>query len=523
MLLKVKSLFQDELSKPSVDDILGALQRLRKRPDLERFSSQDIPSQSVNRYERTMTLVTHLIQRRKYPPSLFIYECVMDAMVDAQVSTFAVRKLLKEMERNAMPPTEYVLNSVLLFLTIHPDYALRSQVLDTLERQWHAISDDARAYVLVAMLREGQFELAYDGFVSDLEAGKTFEPWVYDIFIVVFGHEGFLDEMLDLAAKRRAITVQDDAGTFNLLYFTLDVCSSASHYPGTVWSWLAGMKDDKTVPSDGILENVLATAARHGDATLAAEVHSMISRRTRIHIHHYDAMVEAFAGNQNVEGVLRVMEIMHDNGLPISRKTALPLTELLCAHPKLIPEVEDVTREIAQKRDSGRIAGDIVDHVLEAKAKSTGADSALALYEEALALTGRKPSVATIQDMIVYSKEEEYRSRFIDDYRSRHTELSGSSKIWRKSHAVKLLQVFMEHGDLDLTFCHLNTWLENKTASEADLPAHSLRLLTHAASEAHDKTIVDTYDHYRRLGNQDALNIIKATVDTVKPQKPETF
>lgn len=446
----------------------------------------------------------------------------MDAMVDAQVSTFAVRKLLKEMERNAIPPSEYLLNSVLLFLTIHPDYALRSQVLDTLERQWHAISDDARAYVLVAMLREGQFELAYDGFVSDLEAGKTFEPWVYDIFVVVFGHEGFLDEMLDLAAKRRAITAQDDAGTFNLLYFTLDVCSSASHYPGTVWSWLAGMKDDKTVPSDGILENVLATAARHGDATLAAEVHSMISRRTRIHIHHYDALVEAFAGSQNVEGVLRVMEIMHDNGLPVSRKTALPLTELLCAQPKLIPEVEDVMREIAQKRDSGRIAGDIVDHVLEAKAKSTGVESAIALYEEALALTGRKPSVATIQDMIVYSKEGECRSRFIDEYKSRATELSGSSRIWRKSHAVKLLQVFLQHGDLDLTFSHLNTWLKNKTPSEADLPAHSLRLLTHVASEAHDRRIVVTYDHYRRLGNQDALNIIKATVDMVKPQKAET-
>lgn len=137
-------------------------------------------------------------------------------------------------------------------------------------------------------------------------------------------------------------------------------------------------------------------------------------------------------------------------------------------------------------------------------------------------MTGRKPSVATIQDMIVYSKEGECRSRFIDEYKSRATELSGSSRIWRKSHAVKLLQVFLQHGDLDLTFSHLNTWLKNKTPSEADLPAHSLRLLTHVASEAHDRRIVVTYDHYRRLGNQDALNIIKATVDMVKPQKAET-
>jgi pentatricopeptide repeat protein len=354
-----------------------------------------------------------------------------------------------------------------------------------------------------------------------LELGKTFDLWVYDIFVVVFGHEGFLDEMLDIAAKRKVTAAPDDKGTFNLLYHTLDVCSSASHYPGTLWSWLGGMKDDKIVPSDGMLENVLATAAKHGDATLAAEVYGMISRRTRIHIYHYDALVEAFARGKNIEGTLRVLEIMHDNGLPISRKTALPLTELLCAEPERITETENAMREVAQRRDDGRIAGEIVDLVLEAKAKSQGADSAIGLYEETWELAGRKPSVATIQDMIVHSKDEGLRRRFIDDYKSQITKLSDST-IWRKSHSIQLLQAFIEHGDLDLVFRHLNAWLKNKTSDEADLSRHSLRLLTHAASAAQDRRVLETYDHYCRLGNKAAVDMIKATVNDVKLQKTGT-
>lgn len=419
---------EETLAQASVDDIVAALDTIRDARGWT-FLGQDI-----DKHGRIMQLVEHLVCRRDQQPlSPFIYECLMDAMADPQGSVTAIRKLLDDMAAHNVKPTEQICQSALVALTNHPDYALRHEVLDMMKDYWFHVDARAQQNVVLGLLRDEQYELAHLRLTKLLEEYPLVDHWVLDVFIVVFGQLGFLDEMLQLLYWRESTTAAGGGGggkdkdkdrgkdMSGLVYYALDVCSQAFHHPGTMFAWNRAVRGGgglKAV-SDGTAGNVLATAARHGDATLATEALDVLSRQTRVRGHDYEAVVEAFAKGGDVAGAMGILGIMGENGLRVGRASTRAVVEALRRQPELAGEAEAALRRLR------KVPVAAVGAVLQGLAATQGATAALGLYGDVPQLCGgagggQHVSAATMQVLMVHSDHVETTRALARDYMERH-------------------------------------------------------------------------------------------------------
>ncbi|KAF4125250.1 pentatricopeptide repeat protein [Geosmithia morbida] len=414
VLLRPTPPTEETLSDTPTEEIAAALRRMRA---VQGFS---VHGQRLDRYQRILQLVEHLVGKRGWPPSdAFVYECMMDAMADPRGSASGVRALLRSTWSDA-GPSEMACRSALTALSVHPDYALRQQVLSAMRTYWMAEDDrDVAQSVLAAMLREGQVEMAYDRLMRLVDDGERVDLWLYDVFVVVLAREGHLDEMLSVLLRRKQAKGADHA-MLSLTGHALDVCAAASHLDGVVWAWTAAVRNDRIQPSDGVLENVLATAARHGNVGIATEAHAMLSRRGRVQIHHYEALVDAFARDADAPGALRVLNIMQRSGFRVEREHTRSVYALLRSSDNdVLDAAEAALREMADESQDGRVPPGIVSVVVEARSKNHrgGSDAAHALYADFRHLTGEDPAASTIQDMILHSNVFDRTRGYLDDYK----------------------------------------------------------------------------------------------------------
>ncbi|POR33880.1 Uncharacterized protein TPAR_05911 [Tolypocladium paradoxum] len=431
---------EDTLGDAPVDDIVAALATMRD-PHGWSFHGQDI-----DRHGRIIQLVGHLLRARGQPPKPFIYECLMDAMVDPQGSAKGVRKLLDDMTWQNIKPTATMCQSALAALANHPDYTLRQEVLAVMQEFWFTMDTTAKQSVVLGLLRDEQYELAYARLTEMIEQDVRVELWVYDIFIMVFGKLGFLDEMLLLLYRRKNVNATDD-GMTNLLYYTLDVCSQAFHHSGTLFAWNAVVRNSLLQPSDGIVENVLATAARYGDTALATEALERISQRTRVLAYHYEAVAEAFARSGDMAGALRILGIMKQNGIRIVRGTTRAMHEALKRSPRLVREAETALRSLEA---DGQLPLAVVSVVMEAIAEMHGSEQAMDLYRDVPSLCGEQASASMVQTLIMHSRDGETRRSLARDYAANIAQDDDAARNPQVYNS--LISACAEAGEMDLAF-----------------------------------------------------------------------
>ncbi|KAG6146157.1 hypothetical protein E4U28_001062 [Claviceps purpurea] len=434
---------EDMMRQASVADILAALRLMRQ---LEGWNCH---GHQIDRYDRILLLVRHLLLERLHPPTFLIYECLMDAMIDPQGSVKGIRMLLDELAARDMKPSSPICHSALAALSIHPDYVLRQQVLDTMQEQWFTIGQDAKQSLVLGLLRDEQYELAYLRLSEMVDQNEAIDSWVYDIFIVVFGQLGYFDELLLLLYRRKSF-VDEDKDVASLLYYTLDMCSRAFHYRGTVFAWNAIVRTSLLQPSDGVVENVLATAARHGDTALATEALDKISRRTRLLAHHFEAVAEAFAANNDMDGAFHALCVMQKNGIPIVQANTRGVYEALRRSPELIHTAEESIRSLVSSEQQVPVVA--VGVVVELIAETQGTEAALNLYDDIPELCGEPASSTTIQTLIVRSRHMETTRALVKDYAAL-VAAGGDEGPVRSPHVYSsLIIACVEADDLDLAF-----------------------------------------------------------------------
>jgi hypothetical protein len=460
-----------------------------------------VHGQVFNRHERIIQIVNHLVQKRDVPVDIFTYECMMDAMVDPQGSAKGARALLKEMEQEKMPLTDTICRSALAALAVHPDYALRLQVLDYMKEHWLTLGLGDLAYNLLGLLRDGQYELAYDSLMGSIGEGTHLDIWLFDVFVVVFGHQGFLEEALQILVHRKQAR-GSGLEALNLTYYVLDVCSAGNHYQGTIFGWNALVRNGSLQPSDGILENVLTTAAREGDTGLAAEVQSMISSRSKVQIHHYDAVVEAFVNGKDMAGAIRVLCIMAANGLPVSRENTRSIYKALCKNKAMITDAENAVRDMAEMKP---VPLGAVAVVLEALVKKKGTVAAMPLYTDTPRLCEKDPSAAMIQDMIINSQIFDHTRTCLQDYKLM---IPAQEKPPARLPMAynKLITACLDFHELDLAFRFVgNARLDQSTSGREPV---WLKRLTERAMAAEDARIWRLFDVFAKAGNRQAMDCI---------------
>lgn len=472
------------LEKARIDDIVAAIMAMR---DPRGWAFNGRP---IDRWSRIIQLVQHLVRDRDQPLSSFVYESVMEAMADPCGSAETVRRLLDDMESQGIRPTATLCQNALTALAVHPDYVLRQEIIATMQRFWFALDTAARQSIVLGLLRDGQNELAYSRLLELVEQDAQVDLWLYDIFIFAFGRLGFLDEMLLLLRRRRAATPSPSGAddiTSTLLYHALDLCSQAFHHAGTAMSWTTIVSSSLLPPPpDGVLEQVLATAARHGDPTMATQAFERLARRTRLRPHHYEAVAEAFSRQGDVPAALRIFRIMDENGIAVSRRNTRVLYQLLRRRPHLIDTADDALRELRRRPGEQRkLPLALVGLVIEATAQVHGSERAMDLYHAIPSLSGEPPDRTMLGILVINSRQGETRRLLAHDFllytASDSSTAAGedNSDMDLDEAAVQMAHIFrllipacLETGDLDLAF---------KLASRALGPASSPAPLGHLA------------------------------------------
>ncbi|RCI10535.1 hypothetical protein L249_4282 [Ophiocordyceps polyrhachis-furcata BCC 54312] len=403
------------LSQSTVEELTMALMAMRNLREWSPAAGHDF-----DRHGRIIQMVQHMIRARCQTPNIFMYECLMDAMADPEGSAIGVRKLLLDMKAQKVKPSAAVFHSALAALANHPDYMLRQDVLTLMSEHWVLVDTAAQQNVVVGLLREEQYELAYARLTRMMEQGVHVDCWVYDLFIMAFGKLGFLDEMMVLLHQRGLVEGASDQVLNTLLYFVLDVCSESFHLDGTVFAWKAVVSTSKVQPPDGIVDNVMATAARHGKPALAIEALDLLSKRSWVQARHYETVVEAFAAAGDIAGALRILCIMRKHGRQkstvIKRDHTRPIKQAMLRDPKkLVAEAERAVRSLAKDE---AVSPALVGVVVEAQAEVFGSEAALSLYKDMASLSASPPDALTMQTLIVHCKSHETRRSIARDYAS---------------------------------------------------------------------------------------------------------
>ncbi|KAH6607819.1 pentatricopeptide repeat [Trichoderma cornu-damae] len=496
-LLAAAAPSEEALEASTTEEISAALASLREA------RGWAPNGQDVDQHLRIVQLVQHLLAVRDQPITPFVYECLMDAMAHPRGSVDGVRKLLDDMVEQGIKPTSELCNGALRAMMNHPDYVLRQEILDTMREYWFTIDTPVKQTVVVGLLRDEQYELAYSRLTEMIEQGAKIDAWVYDIFILVFGKLGFLDEMLQLLYRRKNMGGSGDAAVTSLTYYALDVCSQAYHHAGTLFGWLSVVRNQLVQPSDGIIENVLGTAARNADAQLATEALDAVSERTRAQTHHYEAVVEAFAGSGDLAAAIRTLCIMSDGGIRISRGHTRTIHNALRSRPELLGEAEAAVRETARGRSVPRAAAAVV---IESIAEAHGSEKALSLYRDLPTLCSAKsPNARMMQDLIIHSADEATATSLAKEYADQVSENDDPTRsTGTYSH---LIAKCAEVGEMDLAFRFANQAMAGGIARSRS--SRWISVLVEQAVAREDGRIWPVVDSLLGKGEEETSKIVR--------------
>jgi pentatricopeptide repeat protein len=336
-------------------------------------------------------------------------------------------------------------------LAIHPDYLLRNTLLQRMEEEGVELTDEGRTSVALGLLRDGQNEMALDYWTDMVNQGVEIPSWVAETFIFVFTIRGFLDEALDVLAQALEFKLIDRTPRFRPVWtYLLDECSRNFHYAGTKRIWDEMVQTKELVPSDGVVINVLNTAARHADPALATSAIELLSaRNVKLGPHHYEPLLESYVHAGNLTDAFRVLGIMRDAGLKPDRASTRSIyLELVKPGPG---KVDRVPGAVARLKESGpNPPAAAVNAILEAAAKTRDIARTLDVYR---AICERCQGVAPNQQTFALLLDEcggSVHAAFVVQEMDRYSV--------RPTHGIldHLIRCFAVDGNLDVALKYLD-------------------------------------------------------------------
>ncbi|KAK0735769.1 hypothetical protein B0T21DRAFT_368490 [Apiosordaria backusii] len=133
-------------------------------------------------------------------------------------------------------------------------------------------------------------------------------------------------------------------------YFMLEECSRDGYLEGTKFIWEKVVQTGLVVPSDGMLNNVLNTGARHCDEELATGAfRELAGRGTKMTALHYEALVDCYADQGKLEEALEVLSIKAESFPVAAAEDTRSILRLLVRQPELANKVFDILNGLKAK------------------------------------------------------------------------------------------------------------------------------------------------------------------------------
>ncbi len=271
-------------------------------------------------------------------------------------------------------------------------------MLREMKSRWIELTPEGRAHAALGLLRDQQYELAYDKLKEMIRERVPFPPWVYDIFICTFTQMGFVDEAFSILQSQRQLADDKYAVSLNVLYFLLDECSRAMHYEGTQYVWREMAETGILNPPDGITLHALNTFAHHGDVELATQaIQHLSSRGVKLGMHHYEALIDCYSAAEDVENAIRVLCIMSSAGVKSDDSATRSIFTLLKHAPNRTDAAVDALFALRGEHDIPISAFNVV---VEALCQKGDTEKATGLYQQVRQLCRSGPDETTFKHLL---------------------------------------------------------------------------------------------------------------------------
>ncbi|KAJ9666942.1 hypothetical protein H2201_003076 [Coniosporium apollinis] len=462
----------------------------------------------------TKKLVEFLVVERNERPNAKLFSALILANVDpVEGSAADVGALLSELRAEGLEPDAGA-------LAVHPDYILRSEILDFMRQRWFTLSSAGHHDVMAGLLREHQYEMALDRLDQMLQEGRPTQAWLLDMAVYLLAEAEEIDEALRIMQQRNA---SGTAISASLWYHLLDKASSVFHvkpiyppeypspnraaltnpqYPATLYTWRRRVEPSYLNPPTGICLNVLTTASRAGDAQLATDVFRVLGNRGTVFDHtHYEALIETYIAASDLKTALSVLSIMAAANVVPDEGSTRPIFRYLRELPGGASEAFEILKAL---RESERIVptaalnvvleacihhGELAEaieayktlHLLCAQGPDTGTfnillkgcnaagrkDLAMFLAAEMNALSVKPDTLTYDRLLLACLKEEDYEDamRYYDEMRAqgwvpRQGTFNAVVKRCAEAGDMRAWEVLGDMRDLGMAGERIQSWLE---------------------------------------------------------------
>ncbi|KAK5700908.1 hypothetical protein LTR97_005426 [Elasticomyces elasticus] len=257
-------------------------------------------------------LVEYIIKERKEKPNVQLYNALILSNVSHEDGgAWRVSDYLDEMRGAGLQPEVGTCHAVLKVVAVHPDHLLRADILEYMRTRWYQLSEEGAHDVAAGLLREGLFEQAMHRIEGMQRAGIQMQGWLLDMAVHMLCTAGEVEEAYRIMRQRY------DTGELNisrtLWYTLLDTGSSCRHHASTALIWNSQVNTTYLNPASGVCLNVLTTAAKAGDAVLATDVFTHLSKRgTAFTPAHYQLLIDCYlaAKPPDLKRALSILTIM---------------------------------------------------------------------------------------------------------------------------------------------------------------------------------------------------------------------
>jgi pentatricopeptide repeat protein len=201
-----------------------AFQNTRDKPPLAQLPTHILYEHLRNEggkghFDEVFSICRVLVKDRGEVPNKDMYNAILHSFVSSSNGTAGkVRKVLDEMGfwadshggSGRQARIELDLRGcecVLEVLAVHPDYLLRTEILEYMKSRWFTLSDRGHNFVVAGMLRERHFEQALE-MLEDMVKKKTrIENWLFDKALWILLEFGEVEEafyVLNLKDKHQS-------------------------------------------------------------------------------------------------------------------------------------------------------------------------------------------------------------------------------------------------------------------------------------------------------------------------------
>jgi len=344
-------------------------------------------------HQQVQRLVKTLVEGHRAKPNQRLYLALVLANADPDHgSPREVKALLQEMVDLDINPDAAILHAALKALSIHPNYLLRSDILEELHQRWFSLTTDGWHDVIIGLLRDRQLEVALSNLEILRNQGVPIASWLNDIIAYTLCDMGELDEALKL--MRHRISTGEHKISAILWSHFLDAASRSFHHDATLFAWRLRVETGYLNPSSGMCINVLNTAARRRDPQLASEVFRVLDKRKHtFQLHHYEALLESWLASGDLKAAISVLCSMVSSGVQPPEASTRAIYIHLAAKYDRPAQALEILHSL--RESDYRIPHAAINCIIEAYIHHNDLASAIETYQTLHSIIPSGPNTAT--------------------------------------------------------------------------------------------------------------------------------